>query len=143
MGHFDSQVSSTKIVRLIVKKSFQAPLPPISVLGASLKGFGQVQTCFTTSIWWQRGENWVVSRIFAPYCLSFIFFFILDLEKFSLFFKLSTQFSITRMHPAFTTQSLTFTLKTCLALSKEAYKNNPNTYPVCRKRRLKGLTLHL
>ena len=55
-------------MRLIVKKELLAPLPPISMLRTILKGFGRAQIYVTTLLWGEWGENWVVSRIFAPNC---------------------------------------------------------------------------
>ena len=61
--------SGAKTERLILRKeSFQAPSPPISILGTNLKGFRRPQTYVTTLIWGERGKNWVVSKIFASDC---------------------------------------------------------------------------
>ena len=76
--------SGAKIVKLIAKERLLGPTSPIINVELEFEGSGQALHYFSTLIqgWGvggERGENWVVSRIFAPDCL---FFEIFDFEEF-------------------------------------------------------------
>ena len=55
-------------MRLIPKERLSGPPSPIINVELEFEGSGRALHYFSTLIWGQRVENWVVSRMFAPDC---------------------------------------------------------------------------
>ena len=66
-------------MRLIVKERLSGPPSPIINVELEFEGPGPALHYFSTLIWEESRENWVLSKIFAPSCrnleqkLGFIF----------------------------------------------------------------------
>ena len=58
-------------MRLIAKETLSGPPSPIINVELEFEGSGPALHYFSTLIWEERGENWVLSRIFAPGCRNF------------------------------------------------------------------------
>ena len=61
-------------MRLIAKERLSGPPSPIINVELKFEGSGRALHYFATLIYGEMGENWVVSRIFAPDCLYFLRF---------------------------------------------------------------------
>ena len=55
-------------MRLIPKERLSGPPSPIINVELEFEGSGRALHYFSTLIWGQRVENWVVSRMFVPDC---------------------------------------------------------------------------
>ena len=86
--------SGAKAVRPIAKERLSGPPSPIINVELEFEGSGRALHYFSTLIWGERGQSWVVSRIFAPDCLYFLRFWTFGILNFS-FFHFFDLFSLT------------------------------------------------